>query len=91
MPYLSAKLEKFSVRNHLLVENNSLLKARALSFRTLTPVGKMGDTMTVVFGDNLPICSILCINISKALCTSLSPLHLMLFRLLMPTCSQTLA
>ena len=69
MLYLSAKLEKFSVRNHLLVENNSLLKARALSFRTLTPVGKMGDTMTVVFGDNLPICSILCINSSKALST----------------------
>ena len=91
MLYLSAKLEKFSVRNHLLVENNSLLKARALSFRTLTPVGKMGDTMTVVLGDNLPIYSILCINSSKALCTSLSPLHLMLFRLLMPRCSQTLA
>ena len=91
MLYLSAKILKLSEINHLLVGNNSLLNARALSFSTLTPVGKIGETMTVVFGDNLLICSILCIKSSYALCTSLGPLHLILFRLLMPTCNQTFA
>ena len=36
----------------------------------LTPVGKIGETRTVVFGDNIPICSILCLKSSYVLCTS---------------------
>ena len=76
MLYLFAKLLKFSVVNNLFVENNNLLKARALSFRTLMPVGKIGETMTVVFGDNIRICSILCIKSSYVLCTSSRPRHL---------------
>ena len=62
-----AKIEKFSICPHQFVENNKRLKVRALSFNVLTLVGKMGEIITEVLGDSLPIRSTLCMKRLKDL------------------------
>ena len=48
IPNLFANIEKSNSNHHLLVENKSSLKMPALSLSILTPVGNIGDIITVV-------------------------------------------
>ena len=49
-------------------------------------MGSMGEIMTVVLGDSLPIRSTFCIKSLRDFRTSSGPPHLTLLRLLIPTC-----
>ena len=86
IPNLFANIEKSNSNHHLFVENKSSLKMPALSLSISTPVGNIGEIITVVSGDSRPMRSILCINNSNDFWTSSGPLHLTLLRLLIPTC-----
>ena len=79
MPNLFANVEKFNSIHHLLVENRSSLKMPAFSLIISTPVGNIGEIITVVTGDSLPMRSILCINNSNNLWISSGPACIHIF------------